>query len=238
MITPRQYLSFSQLAKFEMSPEKYAEEYIYGQKGRTSRNMAYGSQMADGLENGEASGDPLLDLMMARLPKFDRMDMPVVIPGSEGMSGFHGVMRPGTHTAIGTRVTFERHGKKQDLYVPVLKDGKEKIPLLAVPDTSKPDYSAFKEYKTSVRKWTQKMADDSGQITFYATAIWLATGKIPNDIELVNVQTAYQEDGSLTVTGEMFRYQTHRHMSDIIKMTLRMRKAWAGIKQLCESELL
>ena len=82
------------------------------------------------------------------------------------------------------------------------------------------------------------MADDSGQITFYATAMWIATGKVPEDIELVNIETAYQEDGRLTVTGEMFRYPTKRTTSDIIKMTKRIRHAWAGIKELCEKELI
>ena len=82
------------------------------------------------------------------------------------------------------------------------------------------------------------MADDSGQITFYATTIWLATGKIPEDIELVNIETAYEEDGHLTVTGNMFRYPTRRTMADLIKMTRRIRIAWADIRDLCEKELL
>lgn len=199
MLTPRPYLSFSQMTLFEMSPEKYVNQYIYGQQKRISRNMQYGTMMAEGLEFEEASGDPLLDLMMARLPKFDLMDKPIEAE---------------------------------------LKDGKDTIKLLAKPDTCKSDYTAFKEYKSSVRKWTQKMADESGQITFYATAIWLNTGKIPQDIELVNVQTAYDEDNRMTVTGEIFRLPTKRTMVDIIKMTSRMKRAWTGIKNLCEKELL
>lgn len=184
---------------FEMSPEKYAQKYLYGQKQRITRNMAYGSLMADGLENEEATGDPLLDLMMARIPKFELMD-----------------------------VAFEAE----------LKDGKDTITILAKPDTNKADYSAFKEYKTSTRKWTQKMADDSGQVTLYATAMWLKTGHIPQDIELVNVPVMYQDDGSLAPTGELIRLSTTRSMADIIKMTSRIRKAWHGINKLCESELL
>jgi len=199
MLTPRKYLSFSQMTKFEMSPEKYVEEYIYGQKNRISRNMAYGSMLAQGLEDEEATGDPLLDLMAARLPKFELMDKPIEAD---------------------------------------LPDGKGVIHLLAKPDTAKANLTAFKEYKTSVRKWTQRMADDSGQITFYATTIWIKTKKIPQDIELVNIETSYQDDGRLTVTGNMFRYPTTRSMSDIIKMTKRMRSTWHGIQKLCEKELL
>lgn len=187
------------MTTFEMSPEKYADQYLYGKKQRTSRNMAYGSLMAEGLETEEATGDALLDLMMAQIPKFELMDKAFEVP---------------------------------------LQDGKETITILAKPDTSKADYSAFKEYKTSVRKWTQKMADDSGQVTFYATAMWLKTGKIPEDIELVNVQVEYAPDGSLRPTGQIWRFPTKRTMIDIIKMTKRMKHAWGGIKELCEKELV
>lgn len=182
-----------------MSPEKYADQYLFGKKQRTSRNMAYGSMMADGLETDEATGDPVLDAMMARIPKFELMD-----------------------------IAFEAE----------LADGKKMIKILAKPDTCKPDYTAFKEYKTSIRKWTQKMADASGQITFYATAMWLKTGVIPQDIELVNVQVQYAEDGTISPTGALLRFSTKRTMIDIIKMTGRMKKAWHGICALCEAELL
>ena len=199
MPTPRTYLSFSQLALFEMSPEKYAEQYLYNQKQRVSRNMHYGSQLAKGLEDEEFTGDPLLDLMASKLPKYELMDKPIEA---------------------------------------VLKNGKEKIPLLAKPDSSKKDYSAFYEYKTSTRKWTQKMADESGQITFYTTVIWLKTHKIPQNIELICIPTRYTETGALEPTGDITRLPTTRHMTHIINMTGRIRKAWLGINELCEKELL
>ncbi|HEY5918590.1 MAG TPA: hypothetical protein VIU13_14335 [Chryseolinea sp.] len=199
MLTPRAYLSFSQMTTFEMSPQKYADHYIYGKEQRVTINMAYGSRMAEGLEFEEATGDPLLDMMMAQIPKFELMDKPIEAD---------------------------------------LPFGKGVIRLLAKPDTAKADFTAFKEYKTSVRKWTQKMADDSGQITFYATVMWLLTHRIPQDIELVNVQVKYQDDGQLTPTGEILRFRTHRTMVDILKMTARMKRAWKGINDLCAEELL
>ena len=119
-----------------------------------------------------------------------------------------------------------------------LKNGKDIIIVLAKPDTAKADYTAFKEYKTSLKKYTQKMADDSNQITFYATTIWLKTNKIPQDIELVNVQVKYTENGELTPTGELIRIPTTRTMVDIIKMIARIRKNWTLIQQFCEKELL
>jgi len=180
--------------------------------------MAYGSLLAEGLENEEATGDPFLDLMMARIPKFDRMDMHV-------------------EDKKGIKVEQTRHGKTKVISIPLLKNNGDDIPILALPDTAKKDFSAFKEYKTSVRKWTQKMADESGQITFYATAIWLAKGFVPKDIELVDVQVAYEADGRLQPTGDIYRFTTERNMIDVIKMTTRIKKAWAGIAKLGEKTI-
>ncbi len=205
------------MTMFEMSPEKYADQYLFGKKQRISRNMSYGSMFADSLESGEASGDPLLDFMASSVPKFERMDLPV-------------------ESGQGTLV---QNPRNREMYcVPVLPNKPEGIPLLALPDSAKEDYSAFIEYKTSVREWTQKMADDSGQITFYATAMWLVTGKIPKDIELVNVPVKYASDSSLTPQGTIVRLKTERTMVDIIKMVSRIKKCWSGIIALCESELL
>ena len=169
MLSPREYLSYSQLILFEKSPEEYRDVYFRGKKKPTSRYMAFGSKMADGLETGEATGDPVLDAMMSRIPKFELMDKEVRAE---------------------------------------MKDGKEKIILLAKPDTSKKDYSAFKEYKTSTMKWTQKMADESDQITFYAAVMWLLTGKIPKDIELVAIGTEIAPDGSVVANGDMDIFRT------------------------------
>lgn len=216
---PRAYLSFSQMTTFEQDPDRFIRQYIYHDKQRISRNMAYGSAMADGLEMDEATGDPMLDLVIARLPKFELMDKAVEDPD-------------------GTWITFKRNNREIRACVPILRDKKEQIPILALPDTAKADYTAFREYKTSVRRWTQRMADESGQVTFYATAIWLAKGFIPQDIELVNAQVEYLDDGRLQPTGDILRFPTRRSMIDVIKMTSRIKKAWAGIDDLCKKELL
>lgn len=216
-MTPRSYLSFSQLTLWEMSPERYADQYLRGKAAPTSASMSYGSLLADGLESGDATGDPLLDLMAARIPKLERMDLPV-------------------EDQKGTEIVDPHSGKAWR--VPVLKDGKTKIPLLAKPDTAAADYSAFKEYKTSVRPWTQRRADESGQLTFYAAAMWLVTGKVPADIELVCIVTEKEADWKVRPTGRMIRLPTRRTMVDVLKMTRRIKCAWAGIKKLCEEELL
>src|SRR3990167_3241049 len=109
MLTPRNYLSFSQMTLFEMSPEKYAEQYLYGKKQRISRNIRLGSDVADSLQNGEDTGDPLLDFIISRLPKFTLMDMPVEDPS-------------------GVWITFKRNNKEIRACVPLLKDKRFSIP--------------------------------------------------------------------------------------------------------------
>src|SRR3990167_9330559 len=74
MLTPRPYLSFSSMTLFERSPDQWVNYYLYGEKNRVSRNMALGSQLADSLESGEATGDPVLDLMASKLTKYELRD--------------------------------------------------------------------------------------------------------------------------------------------------------------------
>ena len=155
--------------------------------------------------------------MLSKVPKFARMDEVVEDGG-------------------GIEVYYEVYDKK--IFVPALENGMNDIPLLAKPDTASKNYAAFKEYKTSTRPWTQKMADDSGQISFYATAIWVKTGKIPKDIELVDIVVDYDENSALRPTGKLLRFPTQRTMVDIIKMSGRIKHAWRGIQKLCESEIL
>src|SRR3990167_2244103 len=203
MQTPRPYLSWSSMDLFEHNPEKWKRAYLYEEKNRVNRGMALGRQMAEGLERGEATGDPVLDLLMAKLPKFEIMD------------------------------------KEFDAE---LKDGKKIIIIRAKPDTMKADMSAFKEYKPGQTLWTREQVNKNGQITFYATAMFLRTGKIPQDIELVHVETAKEDkealDARIGATGGLYRHPTSRNMVDILKMQVRMIKAWRGIERIVSEELL
>jgi hypothetical protein len=125
----------------------------------------------------------------------------------------------------------------------VLGKGKTAVPLLAKPDTMKADMTAFKEYKTGQEPWTRKKVDESGQITFYATVLFIRTGKIPHDIELVQVQTAKEggngaPDARIAATGQIYRHPTKRSMGQILNMMVRMKRAWVGIQKVTAEELL
>jgi hypothetical protein len=124
----------------------------------------------------------------------------------------------------------------------ILKNGKNKIPLLAKPDTMKADMTAFKEYKTGQEPWSRKKVDESGQVTFYATVLFILSGKIPSDIELVHVQTAKEGNGApdarIRATGDIYRHPTKRTMGQILNMMVRMKKAWEGIQRVTAEEML
>ena len=68
--------------------------------------------------------------------------------------------------------------------------------------------------------------------------IYTIIGKIPQDIELVHALTRKLSSGRLELTGDIYKFETHRSLKDILKMKVRIKKAWLGIQEMCEQELL
>lgn len=224
-MTPRPYLSWSSMDQLERSEERWRAIYLRGEKTRTNRGMDFGKKMADGLEDGEATGNPLLDLMIENLPKLELMDQ--VIEDKEK----------------GVEVDYFDNRKKEwtKKIVPAIRDRGRVIPILAKPDTMNEECSAFKEYKTSQEPWTQKRVDECGQLDFYATAAYLKNGRIPGGVELDNVLTAKQgsmaPDGKIGATGAILRFQRKVTMVQVLRMMSRMIRAWERMEKLTE-ELL
>lgn len=73
-ITPRPYLSWTQMDLFETSPDQYVRTYIGGEARRSNMGQDLGKEIANGLETGENTGDITKDLVIAKLPKFELMD--------------------------------------------------------------------------------------------------------------------------------------------------------------------
>src|SRR3990167_7176213 len=104
--------------------------------------------------------------------------------------------------------------------------GKEEVPLLIKPDSVKADHSAFLEIKTGLQgTWNQEKVNKDDQLTFYATGLYILTGKIPT-MELIHAPTNQDEIGRPSLTGEIKRYPTTRTLLDIMKMKVRMRATW------------
>lgn len=93
------------------------------------------------------------------------------------------------------------------------------------------------EVKTGV-KWTQAQADKLGQIDFYNLMLWLTYKIKPqdNDNKLIWIKTynTLDEFGQREVimTDEIKSFTVKKTMTDIIKMSDRIKKADKGIKDM------
>lgn len=77
MITPRPYLSYSQKNLWKQNPDRYVDLYLYDGRKLDTKETRFGHEVAEALERDELIGEPVIDLVMARLPKFELMDVPV-----------------------------------------------------------------------------------------------------------------------------------------------------------------
>lgn len=72
---PRPYLSHSQKKLWKRSPDEYLKKYLFEKSQFVTKEMKFGSKMAQALEDDELTGDPLLDTVIQDIPKFEMMDV-------------------------------------------------------------------------------------------------------------------------------------------------------------------
>lgn len=125
----------------------------------------------------------------------------------------------------------------------MLKVGKEVVPILIKPDSMKADWSVVAEAKTGAQTspWTQRKVDEDDQLTFYATGVFIKTKKIPAlELYYAPTQLVIGESGleRPELTGEVRVFKSQRHMSEILNMMMRMRKAWKEINEACDAALI
>ncbi|MHB8674643.1 MAG: PD-(D/E)XK nuclease family protein [Candidatus Limnocylindrales bacterium] len=137
--------------------------------------------------------------------------------------------------------------------------GKRKhLPLLGKFDTIKKDFSALLDHKTGGKPWTQRDADKSEQLTFYAMIVWAHAqeGKIGTrgaesgipDLGIVWLETRAtgakyepgdgQEGNQRELTGRVETFHTKRTIRDILEMIGRASYAWEEIEKLTDKYLL
>jgi hypothetical protein len=117
----------------------------------------------------------------------------------------------------------------------------EGIPLMGKLDAFNRNFLEIGEYKSG-KKWTQRMADKSDQLTFYALLVWLKYKKLPNKISLHWAKTIEDEaekmvemtdsEMTLTLTGDTKTFITKRDLHDIIPLVKRIKKAVSEIADL------
>jgi hypothetical protein len=77
-LTPRPYLSWSQMNLFERDPAAYVAQYIYGKDEQTSAAMVFGKQIAKGLE-AKSTNDAAVEQLRTLLPKFPKQEYEIKI---------------------------------------------------------------------------------------------------------------------------------------------------------------
>jgi len=105
------------------------------------------------------------------------------------------------------------------------------IKILGFLDTSEdPPSEGIREYKTGVTPWTQKKVDKHGQLTLYATMVYLNEKKLPKKMHLDWIQTQ-NDSGVVSLTGNIESFETTRTVGDVLEMVTIIKRTAAEISR-------
>lgn len=220
--TPRPYLSWSQLALWEKSPYEYAKAYIYSdERIATNAAMDLGRELAEALARNDWKKKEAPDIELARilLPSCRHTEYEVPRLKGDGCGSkeipctecaARGIERPLFVRGISIYGKFDGFDDKKNLVIT--------------------------EHKTGRSKWTQKRVDTLGQLSFYSLLVYLKFGKLPDEIRLNWVPAQYDDEGELKLIGDIQTFETRRTMADLLAISVRIERAWEGIKELCAGE--
>lgn len=76
-ISPRPYLSWSQIQLFERSPELYARKYIFEDEEAPTEAMRLGKRLAQALELQHATGNETIDNLRAFFPTYPQREFKI-----------------------------------------------------------------------------------------------------------------------------------------------------------------
>lgn len=123
------------------------------------------------------------------------------------------------------------------------------IPLLGFADTFRPAYfskrkgfktgpnsmnPAIRDYKTGRKEWTQKRADDTGQITMYLLMLWMMDKIKPEDVECyIDWLPTHIEDGKIAFIqeGDIRTFKTKRTMQQVLAFAQRIKDRWVEMEE-------
>lgn len=90
------------------------------------------------------------------------------------------------------------------------------------------------EYKTGA-KWTQSRVDKDDQLTFYSGIVYSESKSIP-EIRLHWIPTSRDCFGRFSISGEVVTFTTVRTLTDILRLSARITKAWREIAESMSEE--
>ena len=105
--------------------------------------------------------------------------------------------------------------REHEIRVP-LKTSGGIVDILGKMDQFDPKTLAIRETKTGILKWTQSRADKHRQLDHYAALVWIKYKKLPSEIWLDWVQTEKDENGAISLTGQIKSFRVEKTLSDIL----------------------
>lgn len=106
------------------------------------------------------------------------------------------------------------------IYSTTISNGKQSLMIIGKPDDT--DDETIYEYKTGLKLWTKKQAEEHGQLFTYALLRWKITGKLPKKALLISLETRYDEEIEDTVlTRNMVVHEVPIRMVDVLKIQVR-----------------
>ncbi len=213
--TPRPYLSWSQLNLIERNPIEYATTYIYGE-GRTNPRMELGKVVGEMIRKGEEQSDPNIEFYRTFLPVYPHTEFEVPrLKGGEGTCQCKKCIARGIEEPL-MLGDISLYGKLDGWCEKKVEVGEDK----------------------TGSKWTQKMADESGQLDYYSLLLYLKYKISPEDlkIKLNWMPTVIDPIDGVKLTGDLKIFETRRDMADLVEMMGRIRRGWKNIIELCQGE--
>lgn len=116
------------------------------------------------------------------------------------------------------------------------------IPIIGVPDglDFETTPKVLSDYKTGKNPWTQKKADQTGQLTMYTMLLYLTDGIKPEewDCKILWLPTAYTPDFKIDFRNptdpELITFNTKRTMLDMLKFGQRIKDTYALMQRYVE----
>lgn len=113
------------------------------------------------------------------------------------------------------------------------------IPLIGYSDTYREEPFALRDYKTGRKPWTQKRADETGQLTMYLFMKYMKNKKLKfeNCPLYIDWLPTHYKDGQIAFIEEdhtklkPVTFRTHRNMIEVLKFGQRITNTWKAMEE-------
>ena len=115
------------------------------------------------------------------------------------------------------------------------------IPLIGLTDAYEPMPTAqIRDYKTGRKKWDQKRADETGQLTMYGFLLWLTEQVRPEDVQFyIDWMPTHYQDGKIVfiTEGDIRTFQTYRNMRQVLEFGQRITRTYEAMIEYAETHV-